>query len=105
AEVNRHLEAIGQLLCQIDARLVLEIEIQIGGWIVVEIVAHQKYQVEIWLQAIKQCASGPQPFCRVEDRFRILSIALRSLVEIVNDVGIGDDAEIEAIAILRGGKD
>jgi len=63
-DVCRHAESVGNLLGEIQARLILEVEIDVGRGLVVEAVAHQKASVRRGAERVEEVARGGQPVGR-----------------------------------------
>jgi hypothetical protein len=95
AHVYRHPEAVGQRLGPVDPGLVLEIKVHVGGGVIVKIITHQEHFLHPRRQGIDQTARRFEALRGLENRLRILGVALRPLVIAVDDVRVGNDGEIE----------
>jgi hypothetical protein len=60
-----------------------------------KVITHQEYFFHTRREGIDERAGRFQALGGLEDRFRILGVALRPFVITVDDVRVGDDGEIE----------
>jgi len=83
----------------VDPGCLLEIEVEIGRRVVVEVIADQEDEIQCGPQSVQRVAGGGKPFRCAEDRGGVFGIALGPFVEGVDDVRIGNDADVEGVRV------
>ena len=98
AQVHRHLEAVGDDLRVVETRRVLEVEVVVGGGIIVEVVADEEDLFDGRMERVDKIAGRDQARRREQNALVVLHAVLAAFdVEVVDDVGIGDKGEVELV--------
>jgi hypothetical protein len=98
AEVDRHLEAIGDGLGVVEPGRVLEVEVVVGRRIVVEVVADEEDLFDGGVERVDEVARGGEARRSDEDALVVFDAVLAAFdVEVVDDVGVGDEREVELV--------
>ena len=98
AEVDRHFEAVGDGFGVVEASGVFEVEVVVGGRVVVEVVADEEDLFDGGVERVDEVAGGGVARSGEEDAFVVLDAILAAFdVEVVDDVGVGDEGEVELI--------
>jgi len=91
-----HTKTVGDGLGVVESCGVFEVEVVVGGRIVVEVVADEKDLLDGWVEGVDEIARRGQARSSYEDAFVVLDTVLAAFdIEVVDNVGVGDEGNVE----------
>jgi hypothetical protein len=96
--MHGHLEAVRDRFGVIEAGRIFEVEVVVGRRVVVEVIANEEDLLDGGMQRVDEVASGGVTRGGDEDALVVFDAVLGAFdVEVVDDVGVGDEGEIELV--------